>query len=165
MGPAQIDSAGTLSGYIQHRSQDGQTARYALTCGHVVDPDNTLGPKPYVYDSGRPKVQVTCPAARDHQLTMKELKTEISILKTRLAFSNDAEIARKVARLDQTLMDAVQYNTDLGHVFATSGLDRALPQFTSCSDWALISITNPTISPINAVCNPSLKTLHFDGIR
>ncbi|CZR51507.1 uncharacterized protein PAC_01384 [Phialocephala subalpina] len=149
IGPAQINSVGTLSGYIQHRDKDGRTTVYALTCRHVIDPDGILGNKPYVEDSGHPKQQVTCPATSDHKTTIQEINTKITTLQWATEFRNDINTTREITTLDQALKNAMQYNIDLGHIYATSGLGRLLPQFQGRSDWAVMSVTNPAISAGN----------------
>jgi hypothetical protein len=149
---------GTLSGYIQHRDKDGRTTVYALTCRHVVDPFGILGNKPYVEDSGHREQQVTCPAAGDHKTTMQEINNKITTLQWATEFRNDINTTREITTLDQALKKAMQYNISLGHVYATSGLGRLLPQFQGRSDWAIMSITNPAISAENKVCNFYSKT-------
>lgn len=112
---------GTLSGYIQHRDKDGRTPVYALTYSHVVDPFGILGNEPYVEDSGHREQQVTCPAASDHKTTMQELNTKITTLQWATEFQIDINTTREITTLDQALKKAMQYNINLGHVYATFG--------------------------------------------
>ncbi len=148
---------GTLSGYIQHRDKDGRTTVYALTCRHVVDPDGILGKNPYVKHSGHPKYQVTCPATWDHTTTIEEISTRIDGLQLAQEFQNNTPRTHEIYTLNQALTNARRCDINFGHVYATSGLGRLLPQFQGRSDWGIISITNPTVSAENKVCNLYLR--------
>jgi hypothetical protein len=142
VGLVQSDYIGTLSGYIQHRDNDGRDTVYALTCRHAIDPHYALRNAGEITPT---LLSVTCPAASDHNKTIETITTDIAI---------DARPSqREIASLEQTLENAKEYNIALGDVVATSGTGRLLPNFQGRSDWAIISITNHEIITENKVCS------------
>jgi hypothetical protein len=137
-----------LSGYIQHRDEDGRDTVYALTCRHVIDPHSNLANAGPITPTLLP---VTCPAQGDHNETIRTITNDI-IIKERLSERFSKAFSER-AMLQQTLRNAEQYNIAFGNVYATSGTGRLLPNFEGRSDWAIISITNPDIMAENSVCS------------
>lgn len=84
--------------------------------------------------------------------------TMMSVLQSASKYQTDTHTTREITALEEALKNAKQYNIRLGHVYATSGLGRLLPQFKGRSDWAIISITNHDISPENKVRNVYCRT-------
>ena len=67
-------------------------------------------------------------------------------------------LTRTITTLKQALTNGSQYNIAFGNVYATSGVLRMLPETQGRSDWAIMSITNPTVLAKNQVSKSSLWT-------
>jgi hypothetical protein len=57
--------------------------------------------------------------------------------------------ANHIANMGQALDRIKQYDIDFGHVYASSGLGRLLPQFQGRSDWAILAINGTNVPAKN----------------
>lgn len=140
-----------MLGYIRHGSDI-----FAVTSKNVVNYGNppVLGTvSAYEDKDGQEKCFVTSPAGKDHNFNLESLE---DIIKDLQALRDNAEdgLARQAADellpiWEEEMNRALNYNIDLGYIYATSGRDKKSGTFPF--DWAIIHCPlDPNIQ--NKVC-------------
>lgn len=177
IGPAETEkkhTVGTLTCFIKH-TEKGKTEGFALTCRHVIDPDNSLSPIGGISKninkliSTHKHIQVDCPQHGDHSNTVTAIEGLIESTANRIEMFGKAlgRTNTSLTDLRSTLVNAKQYDIRLGQVCATSGFNRLLPPLpahfpfqgssvgkpTGRADWILVELTNHTIPLENKVNN------------
>lgn len=166
IGPQKIKSSGSLGGYVTLEEESGI---FAMTCHHVLSPytSNSLQGKInsfivifnlLIFLIEDISQIVDSPSSSDYQEYLNKLhktrdlkqKEMNDYLKMKQAQGTSEECSGSINRqrrlqvLDNVINEIENYNSEFGHVFASSGL-RVGPS-GSCLDWALIKVTRNQMS-------------------
>lgn len=162
IGPKDVPSrAGSFTCFIKH----GNTV-YGLTNEHVARGAGApylLPTSPYAFDESDPaarQFRVSMPAVQDHIESLQAIQDEIDSLSSQLQepqqdYSSNRGRPYEVASMtaaksywEMVLTEGLSWNTDVGHIVATSGQDK-VHSFLGWSpyqgrlDWAIFTCNTP----------------------
>jgi hypothetical protein len=128
IGPKTANVAGSFTGFIKI-----QDRFYGLTCDHVINGlDSTIiGPRAYNYVEGDEKLIVTMPARKDHEETQDGILEHLARTK-----SPDSSKEHEMKFWGAVNKQAQDFETEVGHIIATSGQDRSGTYYHGALDWA-----------------------------
>jgi hypothetical protein len=121
--------------------------------------------KPYKYADGEDKFGITIPAMADHKKTKEGIKIRIDEAKKECeskpiqaeltVFSKRHKVQADAQANLQTLLGAMkeeadQYDCDMGHLYATSGVGRSATFYEGRLDWGIFC--HPFSNAQNMVC-------------